>query len=502
MKAVEVSNLSFTYPNGVRALNDVSFSVDKGKFLLVAGVSGSGKSTLSRLISGVEPGMGKGRVSGTIKVLDQQALKDGKLKKPKGIGLVLQNPTSQLLDLTPFECISDILLQNGNGNVEGKAKEILRAVGLEKLINSYVFSMSDGERQRLALAQVLALDPEILVLDEPLAHLDPKASREFSLLLRRMVSSGKAVIVFEHRLEFLYDLSDQIMILRQGRVVYSGNPRRAFNGLNDGLTPSPLLLARRLKLQDVFSREEIMKALEKMEVRRDTVRDDIGEEVLRLEGVEFERRGKKILDGIDLSLKRGERLALVGENGSGKTTLSLIAVGLLKPTKGKVVRRGTPMILFHPPEVQIFETSLKDMVGKEGIALLGLEERRDAHPMALSKGERLRAVLLSILRKGPEILFLDEPTVGQDIKALDSVMKFVKPLIDKGGALLFATHDLSFVAKYADRVVRLKEGRVVFDGPVEEYFASENYFPRPFIVEASLKKAGRVALRVEEIYHA
>jgi energy-coupling factor transport system ATP-binding protein len=438
--------VSFTYPGAdLAGLDGVSLSVEPGELVAVLGASGSGKTTLLRVLSGLAPHFHGGRFSGRVEI----AGRDTRTTRPADlagtVATVFQDPEDQVIFGRVENEVAFGLENIGvqPGEILPRARAALAAVGAEHLSGRRSETLSAGELQRVCLASALALEPALLLLDEPTSQLDPDGADELlELAVRLARERGTAVLVSEQRPTLPLEHCDRVLFLEEGRLLLDAPQAEALDWLADH---RPAYLPRQPVLPAGATEQ--------------------GEVVCRLEAVSFAYAGgPPVLDGVDLRLARGEVAALTGANGSGKTTLGKLAAGLLGPQAGRVERRGTPAYLSQDPGRYLVRDRVDEEValGVDGdlsrarsalraAGLVGYEQR---HPRDLSSGERERLALAAVLVTEPDLLVLDEPTRG-----VDPVRKaLLGDLLRRDAArraTLLITHDLAFAGDVADRLVTL-----------------------------------------------
>jgi len=446
---VRVKNLSYRYPSGeAPALRGVSFEVREGEVFLLAGETGSGKSTLLAVLCGLIPGESGGEFSGEVEVLGRRwPVFPGELF-PEAVP-VFQTPGEYLLAETVF---SEVAFGPENlglspEEIRKRTEEALSRVGLSGFENRRLSELSGGERQRVALAAALAVRPRLLLLDEPLAQLDPQAARKVMVLLRELAAEGITVVLAEHRLVPALEFVDRVLLLQGGREVFYG-PARDFH------PPVPRLPA--------------------------LPRSSSGEVLLRLRGLTFAHPGHPpLFQGVDLEFRAGERVALLGPNGSGKTTFLHLLAGLLPPTEGRIeirarARRGELLsgLLLQDPDLMLTAESVREELSfapqNLGLSRAEVRERVEevsrklslAHllhrvPFSLSRGQRLRVALGSLLTGRPRLLFLDEPTTAQDP---ENVRRLLGAL--SADLVIFSTHDYLVARALATRILFFEKGKI------------------------------------------
>lgn len=499
--SVEVERLSYRYPNmGYDSLVDVNLKVDRGEFVLLVGKSGCGKTTLARCINGLIPHVFRGDLRGVVRVDGVNVAETPVYEMAKIVGMVFQNPDTQLCTLTVEDEVAFGPENMGveRDEIERRVRWALSSLGLEGLRWRSTFGLSDGEKQRVAVAAALSMLPKVLVLDEPTANLDPKASEMLVGTLRRLRDEyGITIILVEHRVDKFIEAVDRVVVMDSGRIVEDGPPevvvKKADLMVELGIrVPEVVELCKAAGIPVSGGLDELRRlALERMKelrgLRLDYECPEWGEEILRMEGVVFSYGGGFSLRVDEFSVHRGEVVAVIGGNGSGKTTLAKLMAGLVKPKKGSIKRRKGLRVgmVFQNFEVQLFNSTVfgevafqlsKSKLGPDVIkrrvesvlaemGLLGLAGR---HPHSLSQGEKQRVVIASLTVDPPDILILDEPTTGQDgyhLKMLEETIRKVKA---RGVATVVITHDLSFAARVAERAVVISGGRVAVLGDIRE----------------------------------
>ena len=518
---VRVRGLHYWYPGGDEpALDGVDLEVGRGEFVLLVGSSGSGKSTLLRALNGLVPRYHGGRYRGEVVVDGVSASRGPSADLAARVGLVFQDPERQsVMSRVDNEVAFGLeCLGTPSGEIGPRVTGALASVGLEDRAADMVSELSSGQAQRLALADVLAMGPVVLALDEPTSQLDPLAAEEFlSYLDRERARSGTTVLLAEQRLDRGLQLADRVVVLAGGRVLFDGTPADFVNDgwAGDERVPEPTLVQafRRhgnvpLDLEGAATRLEELLSRGELEV---TSRDPPGrgDVALRCEGLRFSyQEGTEVLRGVDLELRSGEVLVMVGPNGSGKTTLARHLNGLLRPSGGRVLLgdeeagdlpvarlSAEVALLTQNPGDYLFERTVerelrltaryRGLEGSEAEAQvaqlrdrLGLGPYMDRFSWDLSAGQRQRVALGALLVGAPGILVLDEPTRGMDTEHKASLVRLARELAGEGRAVMVITHDVEFAARAADRYVVLEEGRSVAGGaPWEVFQARPSYAP-------------------------
>jgi len=550
--AVSVQGVTFTYHGAGRpALRAVSFVQSAGEMIGVMGASGAGKSTLAKCLNRIVPEFDDGDFRGTISIAGEPLEHLRVCDVAPKVGMVFQDFESQLFSTNVAHEVAFAMEQVGMDRAEMDRRIIpaLEAVGLRGFEHRDPMSLSGGEKQRLAIASVLALRPSVIVLDEPTTDLDPEGRAEVFELIARLRAQGLSLIVIEHESEELR-AADRIMVLREGEIAADGPPSVVFarTELLMGCGVRPPGLGHALKLLGIDAQAESVEQAYDAIVRAHPRLADsrapehpatsenaltTGPSFMAIEHVSFSYAGgPRVLDSIDLRVEAGDFLAIVGQNGSGKTTLAKQIVGLLQPATGRVIIEGKDRAQMRPaemarevayvfqnPDHQIFAATVQeevafgprnfgladDEIGRrcdEALEAVGLQNERQSDPFLLSKGERQRLAVASVLVLRPRMLILDEPTTGLDHREQLRMMALVRDLNRAGIAIAIITHTPWLVAQYARRVVLLRKGAKIFDGGVRDFFMQDELlrsssFRAPEITELS-RRFGTLALTTDE----
>jgi len=454
----------------------VSFDLDPGHCLLVVGPSGSGKSTLALALAGLVPSELPGEWRGRLTVGGFEVASDPSARGGIGgrVGLLFQDPDRQLV----MERVEDDVafgLENRGwpwGEMLARVPDALAEVGLQGFERRRSIRLSGGEQQRLALAGVLAPRPGLLILDEPTANLDPEGAALLFDEIAALKAGGRATLVLiEHQADLAWPLADRVLALASdGSPLAFGPPAGVLSQHGEALRSAGLWLP-----DDRAAR-----------IPRAGGPSDTGQPVVEAVAVSFAfDHGQPVISRASITIRRGDRAAIVGRNGSGKSTLGRLLVGLLRPTTGTVRLGGDdPARLpaddlarragyaFQDPERQFLASTVRDEVTiglrptesdavDELMAQLGLPLDRfaDRSPYRLSGGEQRRLSLACMLARRPDLLVLDEPTFGQDRHGHDALLAILRDRVDAGSAVLAMTHDRRFVAAFADRVLEMRDGR-------------------------------------------
>ncbi len=491
---IEVDDFSFTYAGtNEPVLHNISLTIRAGEFVLLAGPSGCGKSTLTRSLAGFIPHEFTGESDGTIRIqgVDTRTLPIYELSKT--ISLVQQDPDSQIVTLNVVDEIA-FGLENfltPPSEIPPRIKSALDAVNAEKLENRSTSTLSGGEKQKITLASFLALQPPILLLDEPTARLDPPTTREvISTLAHLNQVSGTTILVVDHRISQLLPISSRCLLMDAGRIVFDGSPSQ--------LRQNPLTLQ---KLGVYLTPMENTSSSTSSSERKSTP-------LLSVQGLEFSYPKTSVspngfaLKDVSFTISPGELVGIIGANGSGKTTLLQHLIGLLSPESGTIELNGQSVqdrqvselasdvgFIFQNPLHQLCERRVWDelllashhlkkptpdeaeMRAESLMTHFGLNNYRNRSPFSLSIGEQRRLTIASILVHRPNLILLDEPFIGLDYRNVNQIMTVIKQASNGGVAVLLATHDPAVVSAYCNRLLFLSEGKLVLDAPVHQAFS-------------------------------
>ena len=534
MALLRFDKVSFAYPDAkMRALDQVSFSMEEGEYIVVCGESGCGKTTLLRQ---AKPELTPaGARDGSIYYMDQSLAEVPGQVSAMEIGYVQQNPDNQIVtDYVWHELafgLENMALPTST--IQRKVSEMASFFGMEEWFRKKTSELSGGQKQMLNLASIMAMNPKLLILDEPTSMLDPLAARNLLDTIARINRElGVAVLLCEHRLEDVFQRADRVLLMKQGSILADDTPEnltfalqrdptasRIYLGLpgaarifgelqKEGICPAdkklPLSIrdARRILKELNLPFEETAPTHQKT----DSVRDK-GEKPV-LEGKElwfrYEAKGKDVLRGLSLSVRRGELLSLLGGNGAGKSTLLRILCGLKKPLRGKVKKDKEMRLAMLPQSPQAlftYDSVWEDLLdaakqgrgarfvdkiqgnaeaaaerAREVAAKLELTDRLTSHPFDLSGGELQRAAIGKLLLQDADILLLDEPTKGLDAYLKQELAGILKKLTAEGITILMVTHDLEFAASYADRCALLFDGRITSEEEPHVFFSGNRFY--------------------------
>lgn len=526
---IELKDVSYSYPNsGKASLKNVSFAVKKGSFVAIMGCNGAGKTTLNLCLNGLIPQLLEGDLAGDITIANKD-IRMCRVQDMAGhIGLVLDDPEAQIfgrtvLEDTSFGPVNLSLPVEEIYRRAGKALHMVRLNGYEQRGTS---QLSGGEKQRLAIAGILAMQPEILVLDEPASELDPVGIMEIYQTIDNLrLQKELTILVTEHNCEEIVGRADEVIVLNGGEIVWKGVPAELFRNVPLlgalGIRPLTVSLIGWEFFQkgwiafdeiplDVPSAEKMVRNILTKQNLRLMLNsgpppagqpDTKAPALLRVINLNYQYIPDNIvLKNISLTIREGEFVALIGPNGSGKTTLAKHFNGLLKPAGGDITVNGVntrkfPQLsrvvgyVFQNPDHQIFSVTVEKELeyGLKNFGfdnaeikrrvdrvlnLTGLEQRRNDHPLSLGRGERQIVAVASILALEPKILVIDEPTTGLDWAGIQKMMALIEHLHNNGTTIIMISHDMEIVAKYAQRVIVMKDGGILLDGGAREAFSS------------------------------
>lgn len=549
--AISIENLTFTYrENEQPALRNIRGEIKDGTFIVIMGHGGAGKSTLCCALNGLIPNFFRGEYQGRVTVKGQEVAQHKTAEMSRIVGLVLQDFEAQL-----FSTNVELEMAFGPENhclprpeIERRIERYLAFVGLEKLRKREPVSLSGGQKQRLAIGSILALEPKVLVMDETTTDLDPQGREEVLSVAKSLREEGRTLLLVDHEPE-VTAVADQVWLLREGQVVAQGPPSRIMTDVamlescGIKVPPTVELFHTMGWPGNPLTVERAMALIERHNLAQPRKRKPgegpswslNGPSLLQAEGLRFVYPSYNLeaLKGIDFAIKEGEFVAILGQNGSGKTTLAKQFNGLFKPTSGRMLVQGRPTTeyghrelarlvgyVFQNPDHQIFARTVREEIAftlkalgedplttekrvaeaLEAVALQGYEERV---PFALTKGDRQRVAVASVLAAQPRVLILDEPTTGLDYRHQLGMMEMLKRLNKGGHTIIIITHSMWVAAEYADRTIVMKDGTILSDGPTRAVFADEGLLAKASLRPSSLVRLsnwlGTQALTVEQM---
>lgn len=504
---IELKQVSFYYPEGVTpALTQIDLAVPAGGFVLVCGPSGSGKSTLLKHMKSSQIPFGKGTGELLYKGKDLETMELG--ESARSIGFVGQNPDNQIVTDTVWHELA-FGLENLGVPVEEIRKrtaETAQYFGMTEWFRQPVEALSGGQKQMLNLASVMVMQPEVLILDEPTAQMDPIGARRFFHTLKGLQQEiGTTIILSEQRLEEVMPLAQDLVYMEKGQIVAQGPVQESLKILADyeKIKNKPLAMetsfpvALRVYIKSREKEEETVPVSvgqgrqwlsgkrvvtsEHKETYEET------ETVITVQGVDFSyEKGKKVLEHLDWQVKKGSIYGLLGGNGAGKTTLMKLICGILKPRRGKIKTNGTVRYLVQNPLSIFTEITAEDELAvccgrdpkavEEMLEKIELTEFREQNPLDLSGGQQQRLALGKVLLTKPEILLLDEPTKGMDGSFKVKFGAMLGELKKQGITTVLVSHDMEFCAEYATYCGLMFDREIISFGPTREFFAENVYY--------------------------
>jgi putative ABC transporter ATP-binding protein BT9727_3105 len=511
MEILSCENVAFKYIESTDyAISDCTFSVKKGEKIMLCGASGSGKSTLLRLLKReLSP---RGELSGNITLMGKDRSELSDRESAEKIGFVMQNPDSQTVCDKVSAELAFGLESFGvkSGEIQSRVGEMAAFFGIEPLYDRDISTLSGGQKQLVALCSVMATDPDILLLDEPTAQLDPVAARELLGILDRLNKEmGVTIIIAEHDPEELFDSCDKILYLAKGKTEFFGTPaltaKYFVENALEGFLPETAKAFARLCDDLPLNVRQGRAKLEKLgvtDIPKQAVTDTERAEPYALQcknlWQRYEKDSPDILKGCDLGIRKGECYGLLGSNGGGKSTLLRVICGLCKPYMGAVSLLGKKqkaykngslfreMLAFLPqePVTMFVKESVRedllqsgDKVAVENVSQrMGIEHLLDRHPWDLSGGEIQKCAFAKILLADPKIIILDECTKGMDSFAKKALGDILLDIKDEGRTILLVTHDLEFAAQYCDRCGLLFDGKIVAEDNAVEFFSHNRFY--------------------------
>jgi energy-coupling factor transport system ATP-binding protein len=526
---LQTKNLSYSYPDSeLKVIDDVNIKIRQGEFVLLCGSSGSGKTTLAKCLNGIIPHLTNGKMYGDVYINGINTTDVEIYDLSRMIGMVFQNPEDQIFSTRVVDEVALGVECQGHSHTDivervNYATEKLR---ITDILNRLTFSLSGGQKQKVSIASCLAVLPSIIVLDDPTTDLDPISKQEVMDILAELKKEiNMTFFVIEHDLTDLVEFTDHMLVMHEGKIILDGDPRNILYEHYDTLDnigvriPDHIRLAKYLfdkgytyDVQYPLKQSEVIDFTEKVLAKHDNVFPNLvyrdyarknDQKVAEIKDVSYQYPATDTmqLDHVNLDIYKGEFVAIVGHNGSGKTTLMKNMLGLLKPCNGDVIINGlntketevSRLILdigyvFQNPDNQLFCNTVREEVGfgllnngvpasavekevKRVLEIVGLDKEENAHPFSLSRGQRQRLAVATMLVSKPKIMLLDEPTTGLDEKDLKGILTLMEDLINYyDGTVIIVTHDMEIVAKYATRIVVMGGGKIVLDDNPTEIF--------------------------------
>jgi energy-coupling factor transport system ATP-binding protein len=548
---IEIEDLTFSYASQKHepALRNLSCTIEQGTFVGITGLAEAGKSTFCRLMAGYIPHFFQGEFSGRVNVAGTDTRETTIGELAERVGFVFENPFDQLTgaSLTVLEEAAFALENMGlaREEVRLRAEKSLSQVGIEDLKNRHPQQLSGGESQRLALASILAVHPEVFILDEPTSQLDPLGVEEVFDVITDMHGRGNTLIVVSQDLDHLAIRADRLMVIDRGEIKWDGEPRKVLLEAAEArypiLIPDVLQISRKLRATKripstspvPLTVEQAAKELSSIDTpgsaagtiasgRTSRHSKVEGSKELVFEDVHYDYpTGVSAIRGVSLSLDEG-CVCIVGQNGAGKTTFAKHLNGLLRPTRGRVLVRGKDTreyrvaelarevgLAFQNPDDQLFRSTVEDEVrfGPDNVGaspeeakrlvatamdLMGLEAVREKKPHDLGVPERKRVATASVIAMNTPVVVLDEPTGGQDAEGIELLGQLVGQLVQQGKLVIVVTHDVKFAGRHADRVIAFHQGSVLLDDDPRTVFSREEALARTHVEAPAVTRLGKL----------
>jgi energy-coupling factor transporter ATP-binding protein EcfA2 len=552
---IEIEELTFSYSTQQHepALRNLSCSIEQGSFVGITGLAEAGKSTFCRLIAGYIPHFFQGEFSGRVNVAGKDTTETTIGELAEWVGFVFENPFDQLTgaSLTVLEEAAFALENMGlaREQIRLRAEKSLTQVGMEDLKDRHPQQLSGGQSQRLALASIIAVQPEVFILDEPTSQLDPLGVEEVFDVISDMHTRGNTLIVVSQDLDHLAIRSERLMVIDKGEIKWDGEPREVLLEAAEArypiLIPDVLEISRKLRAAEripsnpplpltveqaanELSSIDTPGSAETIAAGRTSRHSKVeSSKELVFEDVHYDYpTGVSAIRGVSLSLDEG-CVCIVGQNGAGKTTFAKHLNGLLRPTRGRVLVRGKDTreyrvaelarevgLAFQNPDDQLFRSTVEEEVrfGPDNVGagpeeakrmvafamdLMGLEAVPEKKPHDLGVPERKRVATASVIAMNTPVVVLDEPTGGQDAEGIELLGQVVGQLVQQGKLVVVVTHDVMFAARHADRVIALYQGRVLLDDDPRTVFGREETLARTHVVPPAVTRLGKL-LGLEE----
>ncbi|MEK5482474.1 ABC transporter ATP-binding protein [Viridibacillus sp. FSL R5-0888] len=528
MALIEIQHVNFQYPDKhERVLDDINLIIEEGEFAVLCGTSGCGKSTLLKhLKREIAP---HGDKSGTILYAGIALADLPDRVAASEIGFVMQNPENQIVTDKVWHELSFGLENLGldTMTIRRRVAEMANFFGIQQWFRKSTMELSGGQKQLLNLAAIMAMQPKLLILDEPTSQLDPIAATEFIGTLQKLNKElGLTIILVEHRLEEVFPIADRVVVMEKGRIICNDSPQdvaqqlKAFDASHPMMLglPTPVRINNALQINDIvpltirdgrnwltkhFTNE--LRALES-KLSSEIPPDDIVLEVKEA-WFRYEKNAQDVLRGFSMQVRAGEIVSILGGNGTGKTTALGVMSGLYKPYRGKVFINGKsikkfsngelyrnnlavlpqdPLTLLVEKKVQLEFDSIIDVLGiskeaanvqlNEIITTLNIGHLLDSHPYDLSGGEQQKVALAKVLLLNPKIILLDEPTKGIDAYSKEIFAEVLQALKKRRVAVVMVTHDIEFSAQYSDRCAMFFDGNIVSEDEPKLFYSGNNFY--------------------------
>lgn len=527
MSMIEIRDLTYTYPGAeTPTLRGVDLEIERGDFLAIVGNNGCGKSTLCKVMNGLIPHFIAGEFTGTVEIDGASTLESEIGELAQKVGYVYQDFENQIVRPTVLDDASYACMNYAMKDYQEKGKQALKQCGLEGREQDYIWQLSGGQTHLLALAGAVSLQPDVLILDEPIAQLDPMhADRIYEVLRELNEKYGKTIIVIEHHTEYIADYCRNVLLLKDGHVEWKLPVGEALGRVEELRScnifpPQVTQAAYELEQNGTLAGkggglpatiEDGKKVFGNLTYQREEPfsgagEKSLGEAVVSFRDVAVSYRSVKgeprqIFRSLNLDLCKGEKIALIGSNGAGKSTLMKMMTGLLRPNAGNIRVKDVQVedtrpermsryvsLVYQNPEDMFIKDSIEADIsfamqvrGEERwqertrklLERFHLTELKDRDGRLLSGGQMRRASLAIGVALDPEILLLDEPTANLDIATRKEIMRTLKEMEDITETVMIATHDMQLVCEWADRIIVLYQGEVIADGSRDEIFGNQ-----------------------------
>lgn len=524
MKAIEIKDLTFTYPaSQTPTLNHLYLEVEQGDFLAIVGNNGCGKSTFCKCLNGLIPHFIDGDFSGEVHVggLDTRTSDVGTLATQ--VGYVYQDFENQIVRPTVLDDASYACLNYAMPDYLERGRAALKMVGLSTREKDYIWQLSGGQTHLLALAGAISLRPDILILDEPIAQLDPQHADEVYEILKTLNEKyGKTIIVIEHHTEYIANYCHHVMLMKEGGVAWKlpvDEALRHVDELQEShiFPPQVTQAAKRMQQAGTLAKTAklpttILQGMQTFQncryqplFTRPSVKPETEKPVVTFKEMcvsyrSFKGEDRVVLDHLNLTIHKGDKIALVGSNGAGKSTLMKLMVGLVKPTSGTMFLNGQDVtgqrteqlspyvsLVYQNPEDMFIKDSIRHDIAyamqvrqvtdhakrtDELLSQFSLETLADRDGRLLSGGQMRKASLAIGIALNPPILLLDEPTANLDIATRHDILRTLKAIAATTDTVMIATHDMQLVCEWASRIVVLDDGKVIADGTRDDIFGN------------------------------
>ena len=467
---IEFEKVYFSYKNSNSSIKDISFSIKQGECVILCGKSGSGKSTILRIVSGLAPVFYDGILQGNIKVNGQIPAELESEERAELFGVVFQDPRSQFFMNTVQDeiCFAAEKIGVSSNKIKEMLYEVSEFIGIEDLLLRNIDELSSGQKQKVAIASSLILQPKVLILDEPTSNLDIQGSKVLIEIIEKIKDKGISIIISEHRLDSFKEVADRFLYINNGKLETIWT-RNEFENLSDK------------KLLSIGLRPKTVEKNTNIDIENDK------EPLLDIQSLLFRyKKTNSGIDNINLKLYKGEVVSLLGNNGAGKTTLCRVISGLLREKKGTIKYKGKISncnlrnkfcyFVMQDADYQLYSDSVSGEIvfGKkvteklkenliESLNTFKLMELKDRHPASLSGGEKQRVTLAAAYCSEADIYILDEPTSGMDGEGLCAIIRWVKLLAEKGKIVIIITHDLLLSEATSNKSIYLEEGKQLKD---------------------------------------